>query len=48
MVGKSKKWVCFNLKEGIIKMMAGGELMSDEEGGDLISTCLDEVYRLLQ
>ena len=36
------------VKEGIIKMMAGGELMSDEEGGELISTWLDEVYRLLQ
>ena len=36
------------VKEGIIKMLAGGELMSDEEGGELISTWLDEVYRLLQ
>ena len=36
------------VKEGIIKMMAGGELMSDEEAGELISTWLDEVYRLLQ
>ena len=36
------------VKEGIIKMMASGELMSDEEGGELISTWLDEVYRLLQ
>ena len=36
------------VKEGIIKMMAGGELMGDEEAGELISTWLDEVHRLLQ
>lgn len=36
------------VKEGIIKMMAGGELMRDEEAGELISTWLDEVARLLQ